>query len=127
MNPLAVSLQVRALCLGALAAIVVQLLFLMPPPAAVDLAARFWDKLLHFGAFALMASLAWIGAGGRRPMLVWLAIVAVGAADEARQVVAPERTADVADLFADAMGAACAMLVLNTLARFTGEPACVES
>jgi VanZ family protein len=77
---------------------------------------RNWDKVLHAGAYAVLAGLsAWASTGGRLrsatgPVLLaaWMISTAYGAADEWHQSFVPGRQADAADLLADALGAAAA-------------------
>ena len=74
------------------------------------------DKVLHAGAYALLAGLwAWALARGRlrdaswRTLLAaWAIASAYGATDELHQLFVPGRQADVFDLAADAIGAAAA-------------------
>jgi VanZ family protein len=74
------------------------------------------DKLLHAGAYAVLAALAaWAlargrlrSATGRLLAVAWLVSTAYGAADELHQSFVPARQADPADLAADAIGALAA-------------------
>jgi len=77
---------------------------------------RNWDKVLHAGAYAVLAGLAaWASTGGRLrsatgPVLVaaWMISTTYGAADEWHQSFVPGRQADAADFLADALGALAA-------------------
>ncbi|HXN15377.1 MAG TPA: VanZ family protein [Usitatibacter sp.] len=110
---------VRALAITAAVAIAVQLLFFDEPAFAVRIVAATWDKLVHFTVFGGIAFLLWVGTGARWPVLVWALVALLGALDEAHQVYVPGRTADIEDFFADAIGAACALLVLQALSFAT--------
>jgi VanZ family protein len=74
---------------------------------------RNWDKVLHAGAFGVLALLsAWALTRGRLraatwPVLLAACLVAIlyGATDEFHQSFVPGRDADVFDLVADALGA----------------------
>jgi VanZ family protein len=74
------------------------------------------DKVLHAGAYALLAGLwAWALARGRlrdaswRTLLAaWAIASAYGATDELHQLFVPGRQADVFDFASDALGAAAA-------------------
>ena len=83
------------------------------------------DKAAHFAAYAALgAALIRALAGGRSaamtPRRVLLAIALAtlyGLSDEIHQSFVPERTPDVMDLTADAVGAAAGALILTTVAR----------
>ena len=74
---------------------------------------RNWDKVLHAGAFGVLALLCAraLTRGPLRaatwPVLLAACLIAIlyGAADEFHQSFVPGRDADVFDLFADALGA----------------------
>jgi VanZ family protein len=77
---------------------------------------RGMDKLLHAGAFGVLAVItAWASTRGRlhaatRGVLLaaWLISTAYGALDEVHQYYVPGRQADPADLLADTIGALAA-------------------
>lgn len=77
---------------------------------------RNWDKVLHAGAYAVLAALAaWALTRGRLRAATWPVLLAAclisvlyGATDEFHQSFVPGRDADVLDLFADALGAVAA-------------------
>jgi len=77
---------------------------------------RNWDKVLHAGAYAVLAALAaWALARGRLrsatgPALIAASLIAIayGASDEWHQAFVPARESDVMDLLADALGALAA-------------------
>jgi VanZ family protein len=103
----------RALCLAAFIAMLVQIFFLPRPPGA----AIAWDKLLHAGGYGVTAFFLWVAIGFQAPWLNWLAITAIGALDEFRQIFIPTRSADVLDVAADAAGAALVTFVLHRLKK----------
>ncbi len=112
----------RALCLAGAIGMAVQVLFLIEPPIAQVVLARVWDKCVHFLYFGTMAAFLYMAAGGRRPIAVWLVIVAIGALDETQQIFAPGRSAEFLDWLADTLGAAAFISAL----RLGGIP-CAES
>jgi VanZ family protein len=78
---------------------------------------RYLDKAEHGTAYLLLG-LAYFNAGsaaGRRrgwrvAVGTWLAVVAYGVSDELHQAFVPGRSADVADVLADAVGGALGVL-----------------
>ncbi len=81
-----------------------------PSPGPVN------DKVLHFAAYGGLATLCLRATSGgrlagltsRAAVLAWILAVGYGVTDEVHQRFVPYRTADVADLAADALGAAAA-------------------
>jgi VanZ family protein len=77
------------------------------------------DKVLHFGAYFVLGAL--LGAGwhwaGRRPARGWLLLFALvlGVSDEVRQSRMDERTGEVADWVADAVGATAGLFLTARL------------
>jgi VanZ family protein len=71
--------------------------------------------LMYFGVGATLA-FGWRRAGGR-PASAWLLLLAcsLGAADEFRQSLMAERTADFLDWMADALGASAGFVVARLL------------
>ena len=72
-----------------------------------------WDKLYHFGLYAILAILAMRSRRGSA-FAVWsvlLFCVAYGASDEFHQWFVPGRTASVWDLLADSLGAGAGVLL----------------
>ena len=64
------------------------------------------DKVLHWGAYGVLAGL-WLWAlEFRRAWLAWCIPTAFGAFDEWHQSQVPGRTSDPGDVVADALGAA---------------------
>jgi VanZ family protein len=110
----------RAACLAAFAALLVQIFFLDEPRLARDLANATWDKLLHAAGFGALALLYWMGLGFRAPLPGWILVTLIGALDEFHQIFIPTRTADVLDVVADAVGAAVVILLLQRLSQAPG-------
>ena len=89
-------------------------------PVAVGLFTPPWDKLVHAGVFALLAGAMGYASGLRGARMVvagFCAAMAVGFADEWHQIYLPGRSADLADLAADAIGAALGASSLLARAR----------
>jgi VanZ family protein len=78
-----------------------------------------WDKVWHFLAYAALTLLLWIATDGRRPALVVGVVMLLGAGDELRQALLPQRTADALDFAADALAA---VLTGATLLLLRGRP-----
>jgi VanZ family protein len=86
---------------------------------------RHLDKVMHFGAYGVLGALlgaSWIRAG-RRPWwgLLMGAALLFGALDEYRQSWTPGRDAEVADWFADALGASTGFYLAVRLTRRSNE------
>ena len=91
-------------------------------------AVHVWDKAVHFLVYAVLGALFLIPLAearlsrvtvGRAGMAVLLSTL-YGAFDEVHQAFTPERTPDVRDLFADALGASLgvvAILMLRVIVR----------
>lgn len=74
------------------------------------------DKAFHLGAYFLLgltylnvATRGWSSLTGWRLGLAWLAVAAFGASDEWYQSFVPGRSAELADVAADALGGALAL------------------
>ncbi len=88
---------------------------------SIDAGVKISDKLLHFGAYALLAALwlaalraTWPAAGRRgQAWLAALAATAYGATDEWHQSFVVGRVADPWDWVADAAGAATVALLVT--------------
>ena len=87
-----------------------------------ELPEHFWDKLVHFLVYAVLGVLFLIPLAearlsqvtmGKAGMAIFFSAL-YGAFDEVHQAFTPERTPDVRDLFADALGGG---------ARSGGDPA----
>lgn len=103
----------RAACLAVAAAIVLALFLAGGAPAAGPLVPAPWDKLAHLSLFAALTLLLWVGIDGRLPAAIAATVLAVGMLDELHQAFLPGRSADLADLLADACGIAVALLLLH--------------
>jgi VanZ family protein len=90
-----------------------------PPDLSTSIGDKGAHGLLYSGLAALMVRA--LAGGGWRPFGVGIALAALaysvlyGATDEIHQLFVPTRTADVADLAADAVGAALAVVLLYTV------------
>ncbi len=87
------------------------------PPAAADLG---WDKLNHVSAFAVLTFCAGRGfpRRGRFSAGVPLALLALGVFIELVQSQIPNRSAEAADVLADAVGIAAGLLLAAAWRRF---------
>ena len=103
----------RFLCLLSAVLIVVGLFVLGEAPGAGRLFLPPWDKLAHISVYGVLTLLLWIATGGRMPLGVVAAVLMVGVLDELHQAAIPGRTADLADLFADAGGVSVALLLIH--------------
>ena len=103
----------RALCLAAFLAALLQIFVFAQPPAAEQLRSLAWDKLLHATAYGALGLFLWFGVGFNAPVASWLAVSAVGALDEVHQLFVPLRTPDVRDVVADSVGAAVVTFALH--------------
>lgn len=81
-----------------------------PAPSLPDIANV--DKLMHAGAWGLLALVTFAPFFRSRALLCWLVLVAYGAAIEVLQSFVPPRSADVWDAVADAIGAALGVGVM---------------
>jgi len=83
------------------------------------------DKVVHFGAYAVWASLCFAGLrrSAPRQSLFWCGLVAAssavafGVSDELHQAFVPGRTADAYDALADLLGAVVAVLFWSFVLR----------
>jgi VanZ family protein len=105
----------RAFCMLAASAMVVQLFFLVEPPFADPVVQLMWDKTVHFLFFGAIAFFLWIATAKRWPLAIWALVLLVGAMDETRQYYIPGRHADVNDWLADGFGAAAALMVAQRI------------
>ncbi|AEG01156.1 VanZ family protein [Methylomonas methanica] len=82
---------------------------------------EFQDKLMHFGAYFLMAAFSWRAlrhqghTGNKLALAVWLFCCVYGLSDEWHQSFVPGRTSSGWDWLADSLGAAAAAWLLLTL------------
>ena len=128
----------RILCGFAALMMVVQVLVISPPGYAGRLEELLWDKTIHFCFFGTMAFLAWVAAGKRWPLAVWMLVTVIGGVDETLQAFTPGRDSDIHDWYADTLGSALAMAISHFFltsrprvvipaAVATGDDPCVES
>ena len=107
---------IRLLMIGLLTAYWLLLLVSTHLPSESIPHLRVWDKLVHFGAYAVLAFLlAWVVSVHGRVSLrtyAWLLLVAVcyGGVDELAQNFVRGRTADVWDWSADLIGATAGLV-----------------
>ncbi len=86
---------------------------------------HFNDKVLHLGAYGMLAfMMTWVWSPRHKKLIAWLSVVAIcsvyGMTDELLQAPIPSRTADFWDWVADVVGAGCgsaAFLLLQSLWR----------
>ena len=115
----------RAIALLLSLALVAQLLALPEPAIVPSITAVITDKALHALVFGALAVLLYVLAGARTTLAVFAAVVGVGVVDELHQAFTPGREADLADLLADAAGAAVALYLVKFVPL--GAPSCAES
>ena len=82
-------------------------------PFAVGLFPAPYDKLAHSLYFATLSLLLWFGIGGRWPVLLFVAVSAIGGLDELHQATLPGRVADVYDFLIDALAAGLTITALE--------------
>lgn len=75
------------------------------------------DKLLHAGAWGMLALVTYRPFFRRRALLCWGALVLFGIAIELAQTLLPPRGADAWDALSDACGAALGVLVMRAWDR----------
>lgn len=78
------------------------------------------DKVMHLAGYAVLGLLAALSRFPMHPVLVWLAVSALGAVVEVLQSLTPQRSFEALDIAADAVGAGLGVvagLVLLRLAR----------
>jgi VanZ family protein len=76
------------------------------------------DKILHFGAYLVLAALPVLGFQSRRQGL-WagLSMFLLGVVLEAGQHFSPDRSVDFSDVLANGLGVACGVLLALQLTR----------
>ena len=111
------SVPLRAVALVLALALVANLFITGSRPEMAGLFPDPWDKVAHVSYYGALAALFWIADAGRRPWLVALVTIGVGAADEWHQLDLPFREASLWDLAADAVGAALALAAMPRLSR----------
>jgi hypothetical protein len=100
--------------LGA-ATLVVALFWGGSQPFAVGLFPAPYDKLAHSLYFATLSLLLWFGTGGRWPVLLFVAVSAIGGLDELHQATLPGRQAGFYDFLTDTVAAG---LIIAALAKY---------
>ena len=93
----------------------IAVLALMPsPPPDLDTG---WDKLNHLLAFTSLAFAASLSSPASRSTRAWLliALLGFGGLIEVFQLFVPGRSAEWADLLADAIGIACGAVIASVM------------
>jgi len=103
----------RVACAIAFAVLVAGLFVVGSMPVAAGLLRAPWDKLAHFAHFGLLTVLLLLATRGRRPLAVFLAVCAVGVADELFQSRLPGRYATWGDLAVDVFAAGVMVVVVR--------------
>jgi len=106
---------------------VAALFYASAKPAGLPLIPPPWDKLVHFGYYAVLTLLLIVAAGGRGVLLSAMVVIAVGAADELYQSTVPQRQADWLDFAADIAGALTAAAAFAWIARRRARYSSAES
>jgi VanZ family protein len=115
--------RLKRLLLWAPACVYMGVLFFASSVPGDELPGPMWDKLAHLLAYAVLAILLLLPlCGGRlweiRGVTAATAVLLAtlyGAADEVHQAFTPDRSPDVRDLVADALGATVGVLVIVLL------------
>jgi VanZ family protein len=87
-------------------------------PQAAGLFDDGWDKLAHFGYFAMLAACAMVATDLRHPALVVISVSVVGIADELAQTQLPGRHADIPDLATDIGATIVTVVALLAAGRY---------
>lgn len=95
----------------------------LAPARDVAFASGLWDKAQHALGYALLAGLLMAAQRRPRPLVAGVVVLAIGAVLEGLQALTPDRSADVIDLVANAIGiaVACGAVALWRIAG-PGEP-----
>lgn len=72
-----------------------------------------YDKIAHSLYFGALSLLLWFGTRRRWPVLLFVAVSAIGGLDELHQAALPGRVADVYDFLFDAAAAGLVILALE--------------
>lgn len=86
-------------------------------PEAAGIFDAHWDKLAHFAYFGAMTALLLVALNMRTPVLAFVVVVAIGAADELAQAQLPGRHADFPDFITDVIAAAVVLAAMMVLRR----------
>ena len=82
-------------------------------PFAVGLFPAPYDKLAHSLYFAILSLLLWFGTGGQWPVLLFVAVSAIGGLDELHQASLPGRQAGFYDFLTDTVAAGVVIAALE--------------
>lgn len=107
--------RLTQLALGMLILLVAGIFIGGEAPGAGGLFIPPWDKVVHFFAFGTIGVLSGIAFPRIPLLLIWVLVVAVGAADEFHQIFIQGRQAGLDDLLADAVGGLAALPVISVL------------
>ena len=90
------------------------LALMQSPPSEIDTG---WDKLNHWLAFSSLAFAASLSSPASRTarLLLLLSLLGFGVLIEVAQLYVPGRSADWADLLADAIGIACGAVIASVM------------
>jgi hypothetical protein len=72
-----------------------------------------YDKIAHSLYFGVLSLLFWFGTAGRWPVLLFVAVSAIGGLDELHQATLPGRVADVYDFLFDTAAAGLVIVALE--------------
>jgi hypothetical protein len=103
----------RSFYLLAAATLVVVLFWGGSQPFAVGLFPVPYDKVAHSLYFGALSMMLWFGTGGRWPVLLVVAVSAIGGLDELHQGALPGRVADFSDFLFDAVAAGLTIAALE--------------
>ena len=103
------------------ATLVVMLFWGGSQPFAVGLVPVPYDKVVHSLYFGTLSLLFWLGTGGKWPVLLLVAVSAIGGLDELHQGTLPGRVADFYDLLSDAVAAGLTIAALERNKIVLGE------
>ena len=95
------------------ATLVVMLFWGGSQPFAAGLFPVPYDKIAHSLYFGVLSLLLWFGTGGRWPVLLFVAVSAIGGLDELHQATLPGRVADIYDFMFDAAAAGLVIVALE--------------
>ena len=89
-------------------------------PFAVGLFPVPYDKVAHSLYFGVLSMMLWFGTGGRWPVLLVVAVSAIGGLDELHQGTLPGRVADFSDFLFDAVAAGLTIAALEKYKNASG-------
>ncbi len=72
-----------------------------------------YDKTAHSLYFGTLSLLFWLGTGGKWPVLLVVAVSAIGGLDELHQATLPGRVADIYDFLFDTVAAGLVIVALE--------------